>query len=156
MFKFLFVPMFVLFTSSAMAQDPEAEVVPAVVTEAVAPVADEVVVPVDETAPTDEAVEAAPVDEAAVPADESAVTEDLPTEVPIPDDIEEAVEQTSSLVTAAQGGQWALALVLLLGLIVFVVNKFLASKKAVEPKVADKPKDEEPKADDKDKTDSGE
>lgn len=53
--------------------------------------------------------------------------------VDVPESDEEAIEDVQDAVSALQAGQWATFGVLLLGLLVFVWNRFTASKKGSDP-----------------------
>jgi len=53
---------------------------------------------------------------------------DLPDEIPVPADEEEALEQAGSLVDAIMAKSWWGALILALGLGIFIGNKFLGAK----------------------------
>jgi len=60
---------------------------------------------------------------------------ELPDEVPVPEDIEEAVAQGGGIIDALMAKQWWLAGILVLGIVLFVVNKYvLSGKKKTEEK----------------------
>lgn len=80
-------------------------------------------------APVPAAEEEAPVEEA--PKADEAKKELPPVEVPTNQD--EAIEDVQSAVNALQTGQWATFGVLLLGLLVFLYNQFIGSKKTDAP-----------------------
>jgi len=103
----------------AFAQDeaPAEVVEDAVPADAEAPKAD---------APADDAE--APADDAEAPEAKKAKVELKPVEVPASDD--QAIEDVQEAVNALQTGQWATFVVLLLGLIGFVWNRFAGSKAA--------------------------
>jgi len=107
-----------LLTSLAFAQDPPATppVTPAPVV-TVAPATPEVVVPATPATP----VVAAP-DATTPPA--------APPEVKVPSTEAEAVAQGTEAFSLLQAGSWGAGIVLVLGVLIFVYNKFIAKKKA--------------------------
>lgn len=120
MFKFLLVLLST--TPSVYAQD-----VPVPMEEAVAPAVDEATP--EHPAPV---VEADP--DAGKEPVQAAAPEDPKKELPavaVPADEAEAIEDIQKAVDAVRTGQWATFLVLLLGLLVFLYNKFVGSKQSV-------------------------
>ena len=56
----------------------------------------------------------------------------LPDDIKIPESDDEALEQGGELVDAVSSGNWPYALVLVLGLLIFGIRRYLASKKPKE------------------------
>lgn len=83
---------------------------------------------------SEEVAEEAPAEEAAeAPAEEPEKKVELEA-VKVPESDEEAIKDVQEAVNALQTGQWATLAILLVGLLVFVWNRFMGSSSSEAPK----------------------